>query len=236
MAQTAISACSTGSKKRKKKSKEEGPEGPLFIRCWTMRIYLYEGKQLHGEAAYPLIRLAAEMYAAEEGLDLATCFSDAGENLFTDVDRFLIETKIGVTDKGKPFFENLPLEFSVTNSGEMWMCAISEKPCGIDLQVAKDAPHGKIAERFFKPEESEYVKTFGEEGFFRLWVRREAYGKMTGEGLWGDMPSLVCAGAHGDLEFLENIDGFNISDIEIGEGIYCAVCTADSEPYQIILL
>ena len=211
-----------------------------------MRIYLYEGRQLHGEAAYPLIKLAAEMYAAEEGLDLAEIIFEslgAAEDfnagfgaMLTDVDRFLIETKIGVTEKGKPYFENLPLEFSVTNSGDMWMCAISEKPCGIDLQVAKSAPHDKIASRFFKPEEAEYAKAFGEEGFFRLWVRREAYGKMTGEGFWGDMPSLVCAGAHGDLEFLDNIDGFFISDIEIGEGIYCAVCTADPAPYPIILL
>jgi len=201
------------------------------------KIYLYEGSELHGEKAYKLIEMAATMYIAESnfGIPEKSAYAELQKvndnSIYGDLD-----FEIDLTENGKPFFVNLPLEFSVTNCSGMWMCAISENPCGVDLQVARKAPGEKIAERFFKPEEAEYVKRVGEEGFFRIWTRREAYGKMIGEGFWGDIPSLVCEDDSGELLLLDSIGEFTLSDIEIGEGIYCAVCTADRGPYPIVLL
>lgn len=199
------------------------------------KIYLYEGGTLHGEKAYPFIEMAATMYMAAAGFaapaesgvggGTAAQGEEKGEGSW-DFD-------IAVTEKGKPYFKNLPLEFSLSNSGDMWACAISEKPCGIDLQIEKEnARYNEIAKRFYKPIEFEYVKRFGEQAFFQIWTRHEAYGKMMGEGFWGDIPELVDE----ELILIEKIGEYNISEVEIDEGIYCALCTADSAPYPIILL
>ena len=198
------------------------------------KIYLYEGGVVHGEKAYPLIETAAAMYMAEAGIYV--CREQLGykaKPCSHEFEEAEWDFKISLTEKGKPYFIKLPLEFSVTNSGNMWMCAISEKPCGIDLQISRDNIHyEKIAKRFYKPTEFEYVKTFGKDAFFRIWTRREAYGKMKGEGFWGDIPELVDE----NLVLYEKIGEYNISDVEIGAGIYCTICTADSAPYPIILL
>ena len=198
---------------------------------------MHEVKQLHGEAAYPLIRLAAEMYVDDEGLDLDLNYPEEDFE-FEEESMGLVGAEIDVTEKGKPYFVELPIEFSVTNSGDMWMCAVSERPCGIDLQVRKHAPFLKIAERFYQQKELEYVRAYGEEGFFRIWARREAYGKAIGEGFWGDIPELVECSEQGEdsLVLREKIGNFLISDIEVGDGIYCVVCTEDPGPYPISIL
>ncbi|MBO4234974.1 MAG: 4'-phosphopantetheinyl transferase superfamily protein [Firmicutes bacterium] len=222
-----------------------------------MRIYLHEKRSLHGEAAYPLIRLAAENYIDAEGLDLDCDLPEERDELEDEIFVRLLEgAEIKVTEKGKPYFVDVPLEFSVTNSGDMWMCAVSEKPCGIDLQIRKNASYKRISDRFYRPKEKEFVDMFGEEGFFRIWTRREAYGKAIGEGFWGDIPEIVCEGARelvdvsNKFEFAEEdmrvessastpvlkdvIGDYFISEVEVGDGIYCAICTKDPAPYPII--
>ena len=202
-----------------------------------MRIYLHEGKALHGEASYSLIRLASEMYLEEEEINLDADIPEEYEDMVDDIFlRLYNGAEIALTEKGKPYFKDIPLQFSVTNCGDMWMCAISEKPCGIDLQIAKKAPFEKIAERFYRPMENDYVKALGEEGFFRIWVRREAYGKAIGEGFWGDIPELVSESVGSDLVLVDRVGDFNFYDIEVGEGIYCVVCTEDEAPSAIELI
>ena len=179
------------------------------------RIYIAEGKNLKGENAYPLIVDIAKGYAAEEGI----IFDCDKEDLF----------EIKRTEKDKPYFVNLPIEFSVSHSEDMWMCIMSDAPCGIDIQVEKDTDVLKIAERFYRPNEVEYVRLFGSKGFFQIWTRREAYGKMTGQGFWGSIPELV----NSDMTLLESIDNFFVSDIEVGDGISAAFCANHPGPFPI---
>lgn len=228
------------------------------------KIFLYEGKVLHGEEAHPLIYKAVKMYMESEGIagEVSKEITGAVSNQSTDMKTEEIsrmrskkefnemDVEILYTEKGKPYFGNLPLEFSVTNSRDMWLCAISGKPCGIDIETSRHCDYEKIADRFFKPKEAEYVKTFGETTFFKLWVRREAYGKMTGEGFWGEIPELVNENELIDTFMIQNPSPhaehmeykkehkkeYKVVEIEIGDGIECAVCTMDDEPYPIYLL
>lgn len=181
------------------------------------RIYIAEGKELKGEAAYPKVWAAAIDYIDYFGLSID----------LDDPDIFVIERK-----DEKPFFENLPIEFSLSHSDGMWICVMSDSPCGIDIQVEKNTDVLKIAERFYKPDEVEYVRHFGKRGFFQMWTRREAYGKMIGTGFWGEIPKLV----NEDLELIEKFNDYYISEIEIGDGITCAVCMKDLMPQSIVLL
>ncbi len=80
---------------------------------------------------------------------------------------------------------------------------VDKRPVGVDLQAAKPVQAGKIAKRFFAKEEEKLIedyirleKTLGAdearaadavttsatEAFYRLWVKKESYGKFLGEG------------------------------------------------------
>ena len=138
-------------------------------------IYLREGTVLHGEKSYGLIRTALASYLKNQECESL----NIGE-----IDNIVNGVKIEVYKEGKPYFENLDVEFSVSNTGPMWMCLFDRKPCGIDIQEVKSCKHESIAERHFSKEEFEYVKLWGEEGFFDIWTAKEAFGKYTGKGLF----------------------------------------------------
>jgi len=135
-------------------------------------IYLREGTVLHGEKSHGLIRTALARYLKNQECESL----NIGE-----IDNIVNGVKIEVYKEGKPYFENLDVEFSVSNTGPMWMCLLDRKPCGIDIQEVKSCKHESIAERHFSKEEFEYVKLWGEEGFFDIWTAKEAFGKYTGK-------------------------------------------------------
>lgn len=99
---------------------------------------------------------------------------------------------------GKPRFINAPgEEFSVSHSGDWWVCALADRPVGIDLQQhtrlkgeepdAAASRYGRMAARFFHPEEKEYVlEKDVYRRFFRIWAAKESYVKYTGQGINSD--------------------------------------------------
>lgn len=89
---------------------------------------------------------------------------------------------------GKPYFTNLPLFFSLSHSGDLILCACSEREIGADVQRMTGQVWKKLASRFFSKEENAYLEGIREEAlakeaFLKLWTRKEAYGKLTGEGV-----------------------------------------------------
>lgn len=124
-------------------------------------------------------------------------------------------------EKGKPYLKGHPVHFNVSHSELLWLCMVGESPCGIDIQQEKDCGYERIAERHFNEAEQLYVKREGISGFFKLWTVKEAYGKYTGQGFYGEMPSFVTE--NGSI-VTQAGDAF-IREIEIGPGIYCACCT-----------
>lgn len=99
--------------------------------------------------------------------------------------------KILRSKNGKPFFEKLDIHFSISHSESLWACLMGPFNCGLDVQYVKPCNFAKIAGRFFSEREKEYVKRSGLDGFFDIWVRREAFGKYTGEGFFGYMPEFI---------------------------------------------
>lgn len=86
---------------------------------------------------------------------------------------------------GKPYAENVKVEFSISHSGNIAVCAISDKPVGIDIECIKDI-NINVAKRLFTHDEQNYVFekwALAKQRFFEVWTRKEAYVKMLGKGV-----------------------------------------------------
>lgn len=96
----------------------------------------------------------------------------------------ILPEMVRIDKNGKPEVDGIC--FNLSHSGDIVICAVSEKPVGCDIEQLKDAPK-QVAERSFTEEEKEYLRQFSEEEynreFFRIWTRKESYLKMTGTGI-----------------------------------------------------
>lgn len=176
-------------------------------------IYVYDGHFKHGDAGFDMIRTAAAMYCGEAGLPF-------------DAEK----AEIVRDEKGKPYFTDMPIEFSLTHSGKLWMCMFSERPCGLDLQEIKDCDFDRISKKYYMDDEQQYVTENGIGGFFDIWVRKEAYCKMTGEGMFGDMPSVLS-----DKGNYKGTD-FCFMGVEISEDVKCSVCCHEKVDLEMRVL
>lgn len=87
----------------------------------------------------------------------------------------------------KPIVQGL--EFNTSHSGNCAVIVVSPAPVGIDIEeVDPSFDFGKIVECCFGGEEQKLLKTAEPiQAFFRLWTRKEAILKATGEGIVNDM-------------------------------------------------
>lgn len=89
------------------------------------------------------------------------------------------------TNTGKPYAENLNIEFSISHSGTIAVCAISDHPVGIDIERIKEVSIN-VAKRLYTPDEQKYVFEkwdLSKQRFCEVWTRKEAYVKKIGRGI-----------------------------------------------------
>jgi 4'-phosphopantetheinyl transferase len=177
-------------------------------------IYLYEGKNIKGEAGEALVREAASAWCQEQGIPLTN--------------PSMLEIKR--TEKGKPYFPDLPVRFSISHSGQMWICIMGLDACGIDLQEAKDCDFMKIAARYFSRYEQSLVMKRGLTGFYKIWTRREAFAKYTGQGLFGSpLPSFALEDGSLAPFLLWEGRRVYVRELDLGPEIACAYCNEEEE-------
>ncbi|MGI6751214.1 MAG: 4'-phosphopantetheinyl transferase family protein [Anaerovoracaceae bacterium] len=84
---------------------------------------------------------------------------------------------------GKPYFPNSPqVNFSISHSGDYWICGFSQAPLGLDLQEHRKGDYARLSQRFFHPLEDIFLKGGNYEDFFSLWTAKESYVKYIGTG------------------------------------------------------
>ena len=92
----------------------------------------------------------------------------------------------GKNENGKPFAENLDVQFNISHSEDMVVCAVDDKPVGIDVEKIRQIDL-KIAKRVYTQDEIRYLYGGDEsetpERFFELWTAKEAYLKFLGCGI-----------------------------------------------------
>ena len=89
-------------------------------------------------------------------------------------------------ENGKPFAENLDVQFNISHSENMVVCVVDDNPIGIDIEKIRQIDL-KIAKRVYTQDEINYLYG-GEESatlerFFELWTAKEAYFKWRGTGI-----------------------------------------------------
>jgi 4'-phosphopantetheinyl transferase len=149
-----------------------------------------------------LARLEGLLSAEEKGqcgrlvrpVDRARCAASRG-SVRAVLSRYLDEDPRGLSFRrgtnGKPGLAgvNPPIEFNVSNTGDLGLVAVSRGlRVGIDVERVRDVPDMEgILEDFFGPEETASMRRHGKErttAFFLLWTRREAAAKALGIGLF----------------------------------------------------
>lgn len=126
-----------------------------------------------------------ELFGSEQIIQLTIC------NLLTLLEQSgkepaALEYTYG--ENGKPYFKNYPYFFNLSHSGEYIFCVISMQEVGVDIQRAKPLRNDRIAGRFFSDEEKQALAVCSTEQerqklFYRMWACKEAYGKLTGQGV-----------------------------------------------------
>ena len=176
-----------------------------------------------------------KMQSLGVGLLLRKACEDAG---FAGADEH-----IAYGENEKPYLADCDVQFNLSHSGERVMGVISPFEVGCDVEIIK-GDRGRLAERFFLPEESAWIKHFESlemqtEAFYRLWTLKECYMKVTGRGM-SLMPDKFAL--HVDEN--ENISLFHDGDrpeytfreIDLHDGYryaYCVKNNGKNAPQQV---
>ena len=112
------------------------------------------------------------------------------------------ELEFDTEEAGKPYLKNADCHFSISHSEKMVAVAVNKKkPVGIDIEKIRPVS-ARIAKRVFSLSDIRYVFQSDnvpdgeildiemQERFFRVWTYKEAFVKMTGQGIDDDIKNI----------------------------------------------
>lgn len=136
------------------------------------------------------------------------------------------------TNAGKPYIKGGGVHFSLSHSGGYWVCAIASVPVGLDLQENRRCPYEKLANRFFHPQEREYVSLYGKEGFYQVWTAKESYVKYLGTGINGSFSKFSTVPRKGRI--FRHCQGSFLQHIPFEDGYSLCLCTPKDTEYTLV--
>jgi len=97
------------------------------------------------------------------------------------------------SETGKPYLNGNPWYCSISHSGNYVACTVSDFPIGVDIETIRSVSP-KLINRACSSEECAYINGSinKDVAFFKLWTTKEAFLKMTGEGIHYDLRDLNC--------------------------------------------
>lgn len=94
-----------------------------------------------------------------------------------------------ISNNGKPQLKDHPdIYFNLSHSHQAAVCAISNRPIGIDIELIRNV-NGDLIKYTMTDDEIAQIKEPAD--FFRLWTMKEAYLKLTGEGIHNNMQDVL---------------------------------------------
>lgn len=95
--------------------------------------------------------------------------------------------RILMGQRGKPYFAEGELHFSISHTGRHVFCVLRNHPVGIDAEEKDRDIDLRLAEKILSPMEKEQYEqaTDKKEALLKFWVLKEAAGKCSGQGING---------------------------------------------------
>ncbi len=115
---------------------------------------------------------------------------DAGRQLLAEMYENMTGEKMPevlVTPRGKPYFADGKVHFSISHTKIRVLCVLSDKPVGIDAEEIDRDINLALADKILSEAEKRRYEAATDKrlALLRLWVLKEASVKATGEGLRG---------------------------------------------------
>jgi len=146
---------------------------------------------------------------------IVRCVSDA-LNISSDDSRLIVNR----TAAGKPVLPYVNVHVSVSHSGGYWVCIVSEKCVGLDIQKSQKCSQEKIINRYFHDDEKNWLQVHPDE-FFLVWSVKESYVKYCGDGLSMGMDSFSAISKD---EIADKINGVDVRVFKLKDDIFGCVC------------
>lgn len=138
---------------------------------------------------------------------------------------------------GKPYLKDYPnFNFNISHSGEYVLCAVDNKPIGIDVEEIKYIEYEMIAKNFFTTGELDYILNqnfdFQLNRFYEIWTLKESYIKCLGQGLSISLKSFyIEINQYKNIRVISNKEykehAFKLFDIELGYKV--AICSFNKD-------
>lgn len=123
------------------------------------------------------------------------------EKTGTPVDLLVFETE----ESGKPYCRGVNLEFSISHSGDYAVCAVNDKPIGIDIQKVESYSE-KVAKKVCSEAELAEIEKADNKAreFIKIWTKKEAVLKRDGKSIFSaDLKNCLVG---------ESVETFDFSD------------------------
>lgn len=155
------------------------------------------------------------------------------EAMLKNLDINLSKSPLEYGEHGKPFVPNRPdVHFNLSHSGDYAAGIWGKRPVGIDIEKIGKM-NRQVVRRFFHEGERRYLEGFSREeeqiqAFFRLWVLKESFMKVTGLGMRLPLNSFEISIGSGEIQVLHPLNHKQYSFQEFSmEGYRGAVCSED---------
>lgn len=123
------------------------------------------------------------------------------------------------TDRGKPYFDNSPIYFSISHTRRHAFVVLSDRPVGIDAEELDRTVNPKLADKILSPGELAqfYAAPDQNRALLTFWVLKEAEAKCSGQGLRG----------------YPNHTDFSLADPRVFEQDGCIVAVIEEEHHAV---
>lgn len=122
----------------------------------------------------------------------------------------VLESRIKKETWGKPYLIwNPQVYFNISHSGGYGVCAISSRPCGVDIQEIRPVKSRRMVSRTMSQEEQKQIQEAEDSTreFIKLWTYKESCIKLSGEGLQRELKNLPAPGCHRFFWLEEDLAG-----------------------------
>ena len=126
----------------------------------------------------------------------------------------IINYTLVYNEYGKPYLKDYNLYFNISHTKNIVVIGISNKELGVDIQYKCYKP--KVKDKYFTEEEKAFIENAEdpEDAFTTIWVKKESYLKMLGQGLSYDLKKV-------------DTNKLNIQ-VQKKNNLYMAICLKDS--------